>query len=102
MPYSCREFLKILSHHIGLCDKTKQNKKYFDQLLRFLRVFLEESLCLLKAEIKVTVSSQIGRKIAENYTDSFYFIQDNGQTRRRNKGEMEVALEDKWLENLHI
>lgn len=81
---------------------TKQNKKYFDQLLRFLRVFLEESLCLLKAEIKVTVSSQIGRKIAENYTDSFYFIQDNGQTRRRNKGEMEVALEDKWLENLHI
>lgn len=81
---------------------TKQNKKYFDQLLRFLRVFLEESLCLLKAKIKVTVSSQIGRKIAENYTDSFYFIQDNGQTRRRNKGEMEVALKDKWLENLHI
>lgn len=81
---------------------TKQNKKYFDQLLRFLRVFLEENLCLLKAEIKVTGSSQIGRKIAENYTDSFYFIQDNGQTRRRNKGEMEVALKDKWLENLHI
>lgn len=53
---------------------TKQNKKYFDQLLTFLRVFLEEILCLLKAEIKVTVSSQIGRKIAENYIDSFYFI----------------------------
>lgn len=65
MLFSYREFLKILSHHIGLYDKTKQ--KYFDQLLTFLRVFLEESLCLLKAEIKVTVSSQPGRKIAENY-----------------------------------
>lgn len=68
----------------------------------FLRVFLEESLCLLKAEIKVTVSSQIGRKIAENYVDSFYFVRGNGQTERSNKGKMVVALKDKWLENLHI
>jgi len=59
-------------------------------------------LCLLKAEIKVTVSSQIGRKIAENYIDSFYFIRGNGQTGRRSKGKMDVALKDKWLENLHI
>lgn len=32
----------------------------------------------------------------------FYFIWGNGQTARRNKGKMEVALKDKWLENLHI
>lgn len=51
----------------------------------FLVVFLEESLCLLKAEIKVTKSLQIGREIAENYIDSFYFIQGNGQTGTRRK-----------------
>lgn len=46
MLYSDREFLEILSYHIGLCDKTKQ-KNHFDQLLIFLSfpwrepVFLE-------------------------------------------------------------
>lgn len=100
MLYSCREFLKILSHHIGLCDKTKQKTTLISYLS--FSVFLEESLCLLKAEIKVTVSSQIGRKIAENYIDSFYFIWGNGQTGRKNKEKMEMALKDKWLENLHI
>jgi len=51
----------------------------------FLVVFLEECLCLLKAEIKVTKSLQIGREIAENYIDSFYFIQGNGQIGTRRK-----------------
>lgn len=46
MLYSYGEFLEILSHHIGLCDQTKQ-KTHFDQLLMFLSfpwgecVFLE-------------------------------------------------------------
>lgn len=65
MLYSDREFLEILSYHIGFCDKTKQKPTLISYL--YFSVFLEESLCFLKAEIKVTVSSQIGKKIAENY-----------------------------------
>lgn len=55
MLYSYREFMEILSHHIGLCDKTKQDNTLISYL--YFSVFLEESLCFLKAEIKVTVSS---------------------------------------------
>lgn len=77
--------------HITQVSVTKQNKKYFDQLLIFLVAFLEESLCLLKAEIKVTVSLQIGREIAENYMDSFILFKVMDSQEKGTRGKW------KWL-----
>lgn len=98
--YSYLEFLEILSHHIGLCDKTKQ--KILWSATYISRSFPWRESVSLESWDQSNCKPLDRKRNCRKLHGFFYFIQGNGQSGKRNKGKMEVALQDKWLQNLHI
>lgn len=98
--YSYLEFLEILSHHIGLCDKTKQKILWSATYISCSFPWRES--VSLESWDQSNCKPLDRKRNCRKLHGFFYFIQGTGQSGKRNKGKMEVALQDKWLENLHI